>query len=76
MIPRASRRVELICSARHCGRKTKRGEVMCRRDWRLVPDDLKERVRWAKDSEDHIELMAAVRAAADSVEESLAVMEQ
>lgn len=39
----------------------------CRRHWRAIPADLKARIRWALDSEDEVDLEAALSAALDAI---------
>lgn len=41
--------------------------VICRRHWRQLPADLRERVKWAVESEDEMDLYAALQAVMDEL---------
>lgn len=52
---------QTACAA-HCGRVGQKGQHLCRACYYELPDDLRERLRWARENGTSIEREAARRA--------------
>lgn len=58
------------CYVPGCDRHVSRdGQVICRKHWFDVPEDLQERLRWAFENGTSVEKQAAVLAALDALQE-------
>lgn len=50
------------CGVPGCGRSRSRAYPVCGAHWKAVPDDLRERLKWARDEETMADYVAAVHA--------------
>jgi hypothetical protein len=62
-------RAESPCGVEGCAGERRKGRPVCDTHWRHVPDDLRDRLRWALDGRDAIEVAAARRACIEAAED-------